>query len=250
MTPTSVSPYHEYTMSQTAQFDIEINQSKLSLGEEFIVSLFIDSGFQLVNTVFTRISYPQDKLEFIDSSFSKSEFDNLVERNTEPGLIKLTSFTTQPYSGNHGLFVNLKFKPLVKKEAQVIIQPISKIHSADGKGTDITNPIKLPVVLTVFPGTEQKPTIKKGELVQELKEEIQKTVPQDSLKSSSFSEEGVADYSTFSGYPKTYPPEQKIERSVGLLNNPLIIIILILLLTIILIMLVFKLRKRNVKSSF
>ena len=232
-------------MPQTAQFDVEIKQSNFSLGEEFVVSLFVDSSSQPVNTIFSRISYPQEKLEFIDSSFSNSEFDNLIERKTEPGLIKLTSFTVQPYSGNHALFVNLKFKPLAEKEAKITIQPISKIHSADGKGTDIANPAKLPVVLTIFPGTEQKPIIQKGETVKEIKEEIQKALPEDSAESFSFPEKGVADYSTFSGYPKNNLPSQKTKKPGSLLNNPLIIIIPVLLLTISLLILIIKLKKKT-----
>jgi len=231
-------------MPQTASFDIEIQQTELKIGEDFVVSLFIDSAFQPINTIFARLSFSQDKLEFVDSSFSKSEFDNLVERKAEPGLIKLTSFTAKPYSGNHGLFVNLKFKPLVEKEAQVTIQPISKIHSADGKGTDVADPAKLPVVLTVFPGTDQKPTVQKGETVKELKEEIQKALPQNSEESLSFPEKGVADYSTFSGYPKNDLPSQKTKKIASLLNNPLIIIIPILLLTIAITTLIIKLKKK------
>ena len=229
-------------MPQTASFDIEIQQTEIKTGEDFVVSLFIDSTLQPVNTIFARLSYPQDQLEFVDSSFSKSEFDNLVERETEPGLIKLTSFTAKPYSGNHGLFVNLKFKPLAEKEAQVTIQPISKIHSADGKGTDVADPAKLPVVLTVFPGTGQNPIVKKGELVQELKEEIQKTALQTSQESSPFSEEGIADYSTFSGYPKTYPPGQKLLESLTPTNLLFFAIPFIILLLVSLFLI---LRKRN-----
>ena len=245
MTSALLFLYDKCTMPQTASFDIEIQQTEIKTGEEFVVSLFIDSAFQPVNTIFARLSYPQDQLEFVDSSFSKSEFDNLVERQTEPGLIKLTSFTAKPYSGDHGLFVNLKFKPLAKKEAQVTIQPISKIHSADGKGTDIADPAQLPVVLTVFPGTEQKPIVKKGETVKELKEEIQKTALQTSQESTPFSEKGVADYSTFSGYPKNDLPSKKTKKVASLLNNPLIIIISILLLTIALTILIIKLKKKR-----
>ena len=234
-------------MSPTASFDIVTQQTEIEIGEEFIISLFINSGLQPVNTIFARLSYSPDKLEFIDSSFSKSEFDNLIERQTEPGLIKLTSFTAKPYSGNHGLFVNLKFKPLAGQEAQVIIQPISKIHSTDGKGTDVADPAKLPVVLTVFPGTNQNPVVKKGELVQELKEEIQKTALQTSQESSSFSEKGVADYSTFSGYPKTYPPSQKLLESLTPTNLLLFAIPFIILLLVSLFLI---LRSRfNPKSS-
>ena len=230
-------------MPQTASFDIEIQQTEIKTDEDFVVSLFIDSGLKPINTVFARLSYPPDQLEFIDSSFSKSEFDNLVERQTEPGLIKLTSFTAKPYSGNHGLFVNLKFKPLAEKEAQVTIQPISKIHSADGKGTDVADPAKLPVVLTVFPGTGQNPIVKKGELVQELKEEIQKTALQTSQESTPFSEKGVADYSTFSGYPKTYPPGQKLLENISLPNNLLLLAIPFIILLLVSLFLI--LRKKD-----
>jgi hypothetical protein len=200
-------------MFQTAQFNLESDQNQLSLGNDFIVSVYVDTAGQPTNTVFARISYPQDKIQFIDSSFTDSKFPSIVERKTENGLIKLTSFTTTPYNGNNGLFARLKFRPILNSEATITIENNSKIHASDGLGTDVSDQTTLPVSLTLYTSEQNKPPIvKKGETILILAEEGQRTTELSTQQSSpvpfDFTEKEIADYSTFSGYPKEYPPGQ------------------------------------------
>lgn len=225
-------------MPATASFDIQTNPLEMESGQEFTISIFVDSGFQPVNTIFARISYPQEKLSFINSSFSGSDFSSVVERRDEAGVIKLASFTTKPYSGTHGKFVNLEFHPIVQKESQISIQPVSKIHASDGMGTNIADPSQLPVSLTVFPGTKQKSILVKGNAVEEM-------TLQSSPGPVSFPEQGVADYSTFSSYPNKYQPSQKSRKAFDLSDSSLIIIAAMIFLTIVFLLIIIKIRKKK-----
>lgn len=149
-------------MANTALFLLETSKLTPVPQEQIVISVFIDTGSQATNTIFSRISFTPDTLQFIDNDFNGSFYPNIVERQTTDNILKLTSFTTTPYSQNHGLYVRLKFKTLKAGEAKITISSDSKIHANDGKGTNIADTAKLPTVLTFFIGENKEPVITRG----------------------------------------------------------------------------------------
>ncbi len=237
-------------MFQSAQFNLESDQTQISLGNDFVISIYVDTAGQPTNTVFFFFFYPQDKVQFIDSSFTDSKYPNIIERKTENGLIKLTSFSSTPYNGNNGLFARLKFRALTNSEATITIENNSKIHANDGKGTDVSELSALPASITLFPAEKnQQPVVKKGETIIETNQTTLSLTPDASPMVFDFTEKGVADYSTFSGYPKLYPPGQKFAEanliSYKFLGLPLVFLNLALIFLFLIFLLIKLLKRKN-----
>lgn len=126
-------------LAQTATFSLESTVKTPQKGEVFLVQIFVNTPSE-INTVFLELSYPSETFLLEDVSFTGSVLPNIVERDTKTaGRIKLTSFTVTPFVGDHGLYVTLKFKAQEEGGVNISLLPSSKIHLADGKGTDSFN---------------------------------------------------------------------------------------------------------------
>jgi len=124
-------------LAQGANYSLEASVDKISLNEVFIAQIFISSANE-VNVAHLEIAYSPDKLSLDDISFTNSVLPGVVEKDTSSrGLIKLTSFDADAFQGPHGLLVSLKFKAEAEGLSTIEILPESKIHLADGQGTDV-----------------------------------------------------------------------------------------------------------------
>jgi hypothetical protein len=105
--------------------------------EVFLVQVWLNAP-RPVNTIRLLLSYSALKLKLQDISFNYANFNNVVERKTEPpGTLDLTAFTLSPFQGAHGLVTTLKFQALSEGEAIIKLLPATKVHLNDGQGTDV-----------------------------------------------------------------------------------------------------------------
>lgn len=248
-------------MSQSGDFTLELDQAALNLNQEFVVSVFVSSPDQPANTVFAKINYDSSQLSFLDTNFSTSVFPNVVERQSAANQIRLTSFTTNAFSGNHGLFTRLRFKALQNGQSVITLAADSKIHADDGLATNLADPAKLPVQLTVSVGeSKQEAIIQQGastpspanisplsdiQPIDAYEQPDAQSSDQTTATSiaDNFSESGVNDFSTFSASPKILPPPQP-PAATGLGSTP-IIFAAITLLTIVSVLLIMKFRRKK-----
>ncbi len=105
--------------------------------EVFLVQVWLNAP-RPVNTIRLLLSYSALKLKLQDISFNYANFNNVVERKTEPpGTLDLTAFTLTPFQGAHGLVTTLKFQALSEGEAMIKLLPTTKVHLNDGQGTNV-----------------------------------------------------------------------------------------------------------------
>ncbi|GAF81221.1 unnamed protein product [marine sediment metagenome] len=127
-------------LAQNALFSLKSNTVNLELNEAFIVQAFVNTFEEEVNTVHLELEYSSQHLFLKEISFTDSVFPNIVEKDTSmSNTIKLTAFSITPYKGNNGLVASLKFRSKNTGRANIEILPSSKIHLADGSGTDTFN---------------------------------------------------------------------------------------------------------------
>lgn len=133
LTPRSV-------FAQNAYYFLETTSTHIPLQSAFLVQVFVNSGEEPINTIRVGLEYPKTNLSLLETNLATSMFPNLVENNTnEPGIIYLTAFTVNPYQGERGLVATLKFQAIKNGDVKINILPDSKIHVADGIGTNIFN---------------------------------------------------------------------------------------------------------------
>lgn len=212
--------------AQSATFSLE-STTKLQVNEVFFVQASINTPQASINTVHLAINYSAENLSLEDISFSDSVFSNVVEKDIGvPGAINLTAFTTTPYKGNHGLIATLKFKTIASGDVNISILPSSKIHLADGKGTDVfdyqisQSSLSFIIEQTISPSTSLarvfRPFKKKAEVALRDKEKAETLFP----------EQNVVDY--------TKNSQTKIKRFINQLKSTgKTYVILIILLFII-----------------
>lgn len=138
LTPRSV-------FAQNAYYFLETSAQNISPQSAFLVQVFVNSGDKPINTVRLGLQYPKENLSLMQVNMATSMFPNLVENNSsESGVLYLTAFTINPYQGERGLVATLKFQALKNGNAQITILPESKIHVADGNGTNVFNYQEMP----------------------------------------------------------------------------------------------------------
>ena len=230
--------------AQTASYTLEQSVADPQVNEIFYVKVLVNSSVE-INTVHLEIGYPPQSLKIQDLSLTNSEFPNVIERSIdEAGLIKLTAFTVSPYSGQEGLVATLKFRSLVSGGGSIDILADSKIHQADGLGTDIfsfkttqSNLTSLAITETFAP-TE---TTLSGETTESKTETL-------------FPEKGVTDYTQdtktklqkVTNQVKATAPVQQVQKATT--NLPVLIASTVVVLVLILIGLYLVSKKKQLQS--
>lgn len=110
------------------------------VGSTFDVTVLVNTGGNLVNTVDVQLRFPPDKLQvtrplsgqsFIETWFQQPTFSN------SQGTVQLVGGIAGGISTSNGLVITITFRVISPGEAVVEILKSSKILAHDGKGTDL-----------------------------------------------------------------------------------------------------------------
>jgi len=106
--------------------------------DEIKLSIIVNSNDQSINTIMASLKYQKDKLEFIRTDRTNSEFSIFLEDdNKKEGILNIISL--QPFPGIKGKanVINLIFKPLKNGVAEIKFLENSKVLANDGYGTNV-----------------------------------------------------------------------------------------------------------------
>lgn len=133
-------PQKIFAQEKTATYTLETPYTNIPLNTPFVVQVYLNTNLSEVNTVHLELTYPSDYLNLSNVSFTASTFPNIVEKDIRnPGVIKLTAYTINPSKGNNRLVTELYFNSKKTGKVEVDVLSTSKVHLADGLGTDIFN---------------------------------------------------------------------------------------------------------------
>ncbi len=112
--------------------------SALAPESNFTVSVLVDAN-KPINAIDFLISYPPDKLKFLnfDNTYSivdlwQTKFETAVE-----GEIVLIGGMMQPFNGQNGLIIKLNFQALSVGQPKLAFEK-SNVYISDGKGTKLS----------------------------------------------------------------------------------------------------------------
>ena len=124
-------------------------------GSEFTVKVLVDAP-QPINAIDIDISYSEDTLELVSINSSKSFIDfwrggseNLQSGNT----INLQGGSIEPFSGNNGEVITLKFRAKKEGQANLSFTKVN-LYYADGKGTRAPTEPAPPLKVSVIEGAK------------------------------------------------------------------------------------------------
>lgn len=111
--------------------------SSIAPQSEFLVSVFLDAK-DSVNAFDLEISYPPDKLKFLNFDNTDSIVDIWQASPSVPqnGVIRLSGAILEAFNGSNGLIIKLAFKASSANKAQLSFTK-SNLYLADGSGTEI-----------------------------------------------------------------------------------------------------------------
>jgi hypothetical protein len=231
-------------MSQTTNFSLELDRNTISSGDNFTLSVYVNNNPTVsTNTVFLRLNYSQNEISFINSDFTGTAYPNIVENKTNNGQIQFTSFSTNPVSQDHQLVGRFLFQALTDSPSQITLDPSSKIHAYDGKGTNVVNTTQLPLTLVVNNDDKGSTVLQQNGVpipiavdqttsitANQTKDTQATNLINESTSPSSKAiipdnKGGVTDYSTYSALPRQYPVGQNITKEFITTNYLYFIII-------------------------
>ncbi len=105
--------------------------------DSFAVEVVIDSD-EMINAIDARLSWPTDKLKWLQSFEGGSVFDLWVKppRPIKRGEMRLLAGATKPFSGNAGKVATIIFQPLQKGKASLLWSDGVRVLLADGQGSE------------------------------------------------------------------------------------------------------------------
>lgn len=129
------------------KFFLESPSIKMSASSEFNVSVYLKTE-TLANALDIEISYPEDKLEFLDFNNARSIVDLWQAKPSllANGNIGFSGGIIKSWSGDRGLIVNLSFRALSNGEAKLSFAK-KDLYLADGRGTKISTDFSSAVVV-------------------------------------------------------------------------------------------------------
>lgn len=118
-----------------AKMYITPTQHQLAAGSQLVATIWADSYAQPVNTVQAVVTYPADKLRYVESDASSSQFTVQAALDAAPGKLVITRSSTQPLTGNQ-LVAGVVFEPLVPSDgaatADIKVESTSQLLASDG----------------------------------------------------------------------------------------------------------------------
>lgn len=111
--------------------------STLAPGSEFIVDVLLDTG-EPFNAFDLEVSYPKDKLEFLNFDNSESIVNIWQPKPAilPNGNLGIAGGIIKAWNGKGGLLIKLSFKVLSQGEAKISFAK-NNLYKADGKGSEV-----------------------------------------------------------------------------------------------------------------
>ena len=100
------------TLAGSARLYLEPAQRTVQQADSLVVAVRVDTGTEPVNAVQANLSYPADKLELTDISYTGSAFGIEAESSGGSGTIRMGRGSIQAQTGNL-LFASLTFRALI-----------------------------------------------------------------------------------------------------------------------------------------
>src|SRR3989344_3964617 len=116
-------------------------QTSYEVGQNFSVSLSINTEGASINTVSGFVDIPQDKVEIVDVRYGSSIVSLWVERPTVDygkGIIKFAGGIPGGFSGSNGAILSFGLKARREGKATLTLNDI-KVLLNDGQGTEASN---------------------------------------------------------------------------------------------------------------
>ncbi len=134
-----------------AKFYFQTSNSTLAPGSEFNIPVYLDTDTK-ANALDIEISYPKDKIKFLDSSNARSIVDlwQVKPKMLPNGNIGFSGGMIQGFAGTKGLIITLSFRALSAGDANLSFVK-KDLYLADGKGTKMS-PSTSPLTLSVKEG--------------------------------------------------------------------------------------------------
>lgn len=107
------------TAPKSASLKILPEKQTLRPGDEFAVTIQLDSGGQAINTVAAHLKFPQEFFEFVDFDLSASFASTWFERQVKNGEIILTGSLPTPGFSGQGTLIKLRFRAIKGGEATI-----------------------------------------------------------------------------------------------------------------------------------
>jgi len=154
-------------------------------GDSFQVSLSINTGGQIINTIEGAVSIPVDKFQILETRYGNSIISLWVEKpkiDSGKRIISFTGGVPGGFGGSNGPILSFSLKAKEVGSGKISLQDV-KVLLNDGQGTELKNISLASLVLTVKePVLKPAPTVPEEE---EKPEEIYLPVP-DAVPPESF----------------------------------------------------------------
>lgn len=106
-------------------------KQRLSADQSLYASVWVDSKNKPVNAVQAVITYPVDKLLYISSDSTSSQFDIQAETTNQQGRLVIARGSTKPLTGSQ-LVATITFKPIAESgQALLSFDAASQLLSSD-----------------------------------------------------------------------------------------------------------------------
>lgn len=221
-------------------FTLQSASSDYTVEDQINLNLQINTADETVNTITVHLQYPTDKLSFVESNFTQSDFPGIVEREeTNPGFLMYTLFTVPGYQGSAGRLLNLQFKAKASGEALIIFLPSSAIYSADGNGLDIKG--DSPSFTFNISSTVQPPDQTKPGLADTIKSPLAKVG--EYLSDRQIISSHIVDYTQTGVDPNKVPSSSESSSFFRNINPLFLLLLFVLVLSLIVTIFIFTIRK-------
>ncbi len=153
--------YFLFSVSVYAQ-SIFLNSARTSynVGDSFSVSLNIDTGGQIINTISGSISVPTDKFQIMETRYGNSIISLWVERpkiDSGSGIISFAGGVPGGFGGSNGPILSFVLKAKKTGTSALALDNI-KVLLNDGLGTELKNIASKGLSLSIGEAPVKKPT--------------------------------------------------------------------------------------------
>jgi hypothetical protein len=126
---------------QAQSLSLSSAKTSYNVGDSFQVSLSINTGGKIINTIEGVISVPLDKFQILDTRYGNSIISLWVERptiNSKEGIINFSGGVPGGFGGSNGPILSFSLKAKKAGSGAVSLEGI-KVLLNDGLGTELKN---------------------------------------------------------------------------------------------------------------
>ncbi len=147
--------------AQAQSLSLSGAKSTYYVGDTFSVSLNLDTGGQIINTISGVIRVPPDKFQIMETRYGNSIILLWVEKpkiNNTNGTISFTGGVPGGFSGSDGPILSFTLKAKKKGSAILYTKDI-KVLLNDGQGTELSNVAFQDLSLNIAEAPAKKPVV-------------------------------------------------------------------------------------------